>query len=153
MQNYCFNFDIGNGNINSFLIGSKPIFESIEKIINIIGKSLDIGSNFSYKLLELENNSISYHGDLEILYPIQNGFGTKISKETIDAWFSKALSIILNNTDPEIIFEDLGKLGRELELQNNIIFVKINEAILKKHLEELEKLSIFLLVKLSFYEK
>ncbi len=153
MLNYQLDFDIEDGNINTFLIGSKQLFESVDKIIDLISKSLDLTYSFDHKLIELENNKISYKLNLDITYPLQNGFGLKLEKDQINSWFTKSLKIILNDTANTKVVNNLNQLAKDINIDQNFIYVEIPLNIFTKTLEDLKNLSILLFIKLTFIEK
>ncbi|MGL1892767.1 MAG: hypothetical protein OCD02_14140 [Spirochaetaceae bacterium] len=153
MLSYQFDFDIEEGNINTFLIGSKKLFGQIQNIGTLLGNSIDIGIDMEYKLIELDNSIISYNLTFSIKYPVQKLLGANLGRWQIEAWINRGLDLILNRVEIEQCFSSIDMLATEIELDKNIVYVKIPENILEIALEDFEKLSILLFRKLTFKEK
>lgn len=152
MFSYQLDFEINEGNINTFLIGSKNLFEKINILEQLLADSIDVGIGIEHKLIELENKKISYQLDIEIKYPKQNALGINISKEQIDRWFNQGLKLILENRSIDECIRSINILANDIELNLYLLYVKIPDNKFKKSLDDLEKLSILLFNKLAFFE-
>lgn len=153
MLSFQLDFEIYDGHINTFLIGSKSLFEKIEIIVQLLAKSIDVEVEITHKLIELESSDISYKLMIDIKYPVQLVFGSNITGTQIDEWFRQGLSLILNKKNEEDSIHSLSLLAKETGLELYFIYVAIPENILKELLGDFEKLSILLFKKLVFLEK
>ncbi len=152
MFSYQLDFEINEGNINTFLIGSKNLFEKINVLEQLLANSIDVKIDIEHKLIELENRKISYQVDIDINYPTQHVLGINISKEQIDRWFNQGLKLILENRSIDECLKSINILANDIELNLYLLYVKIPDNSLKKSLDDLEKLSILLFNKLVFFE-
>lgn len=153
MISFQLNFDINEGHINTFLIGSKSLFDKMEAIAQLIAQSIDVEIEFNYKLIELESRNISYEVIIDIRYPIQQVFGHNITKDQIDNWFRYGLTLLLDKRSREEEHKSLSELANKTGLDLYFIYVEIPEKTLLKLLDDFGKLSILLFNKLVFMEK
>ncbi|QEN04715.1 hypothetical protein EW093_08340 [Thiospirochaeta perfilievii] len=152
MFSYQLDFKINEGNMNSFLIGTKTLFEKIYQLAKMLGSVIDVEILIEHKLIEIESSKISYQLDIDIKYPIQNALGSNINKHQIDDWISKGFQILLSYNSVDECISSLNSLVEKLKLYNYLLYVKIPEKKLKRSLEDMEKLSILLFNDLVFYE-
>ena len=153
MLTFQLRFEIDEGNINTFLIGSKSLFENIESIVKLLGQSIDVETILSYKLIELESDTITYLLALHIEYPMQMVFGHNISNEQIDTWFKKGLDLLIHNKTDSNANNGLSDLANEIGIDQYFIYIQIPADFLIKLLDDFEKLSILLFNKLVLFEK
>lgn len=153
MLTFQLNFDIDEGYLNTFLIGSRSLFEKIEAIVKLFAQSIDVEVELTYKLIELENSNISYLLKIDIKYPLQMVFGNNINKDQIDAWFQNGLSLLLDKKEQKDEHNSLSELAHKTEVDLYFIYVEIPENILTKLLDDFEKLSILLFKRLVFFVK
>jgi hypothetical protein len=152
MFSYQLDFEVNEGNINTFLIGSKNLFEKINVLEHLLANSIDVEIEIEHKLIELENKKISYQVDVDIKYPQQHVLGVNIDKNQIDQWFNQGLKLILENRSLEECIRSIDILAEDIKLNLYLLYIKIPDNILKKSLDDLEKLSILLFNKLVFFE-
>lgn len=152
MLSFKLDFEIDEGHINTFLIGSKSLFEKIDAIALLIAGSIDVEIDVKYKLVELESTHILYNLLVDLSYPIQPVFGYNISKEQIDDWFRHGLTLLLNKRDREESIYSFSTFAKKTGLDLYFIYVEIPENILMKLLDDFEKMSILLFKKLVFLE-
>lgn len=153
MLNYQFDFYITEGEMNTFLVGSKGLFEKVKIYETLLSNAIDVNVQITYKLIELEHHKISYNINAYIEYPIQMLLGEPLLKRQIDRWFINGWKLLFSDNLIEDVPKSLDMLAEELELTNNFIYVKISEKKVIKALEDLKKMSILLFNKLDFYEK
>lgn len=152
MLRYQLDFEINEGNINTFLIGSKILFEKIYYIEDLFANSIGVNINLEHKLVELENKKISYNIGLKTEDSLQKVFGENITDEQIEEWFSQGLKLIFDENSVDETFNNIIFLAKKLKLDHYFLYVEISSNILKKSLTELENLSILLFNKLAFFE-
>ena len=153
MLNYQFDFYITEGEMNTFLVGSKELFEKVKVYESLLSRAIDVEIEITYKLIELEHHKISYNIEFFIRYPDQMLLGEPLLRSQIDHWFSHGWELLFSNIPICDIPTSLDILAEELELTNNFIYVKISEEKVIKSLEDLKKISILLFNKLDFFEK
>jgi hypothetical protein len=152
MISFKLDFDIYEGHVNTFLIGSKSLFEQIDCIITLISHSIDVDADVTYKLVELETGNISYLLNVDVQYPIQPVFGHNLTKEQIDNWYRELLLLFLGDRDKEKSINSIPVIAGQTGLDLYFIYVEIPKDNLVKLLDDFEKLSILLFRNLSLCE-
>ncbi len=152
MLNYRLDFFIERGSMNTFLIGSKDLFEKIKHYETLLAKAIDIEIQINYKMVELENHKISYIFQLDILYPLQRLLGGSLSKDQIDGWFKNNSQLLFNDFSSLEIENSLKESAKKIIIDQNFIYEEIPLKKIKNSLEDLKKLSILLFKKLEFFE-
>ena len=152
MIKFQFDFEINEGSINSFLIGSKKLFEKFYILEELLANSIDIKIGLNHKLIELEGNKISYLLDIEIIYPLQNVLGNNLTKEQVDKWLVDGFKILMTEKDILTAIKKIHELALHLSFTTYFLYVKIPDNYLKKCLEDIENLSILLFNNLVFFE-
>ncbi len=153
MIRYQLDFQISEGNINTFFIGSKKLFEQFEYFVKLLAKSIDIDIKVKHKLIELESNQISYELELDIEHPVQRVLGNDLDSEQINGWITKGIELLFKKNSTENFLFDIDKLATELSLNNYILYKKLSVNIIEKYLDDLENLSILLFNRLVFIRK
>ncbi len=152
MLNYQLDFYIEKGSMNTFLIGSKDLFDKITTFETLLAKTIDIEIKVGYKMVELENHKISYILQLDILYPLQRLLGGNLSREQVDNWFKDNWQLLFCNFTADEIASKLKNSSKRIIQDQNFIYKEIPIKKIMNSLEDLKKLSILLFKKLEFFE-
>ena len=152
MLKFRLDFFINEGEMNTFLVGSKSLFEKVKLYENLLSKSINVEISVEYKMIELEHKRISYDVVVEIEYPLQMLLGVSLTKEQIDSWFSFGCSLLFASERAEVIVEKLSSFANEIGLNKNLLYVDLPVKKIENSLEDLKKLSILLFRKLEFRE-
>lgn len=153
MVSYQLDFYIEDGCMNTFLIGSKDLFEKVKAIIQLLSEAIDIKTNAVYKMVELENRKISYSLSLNISYPSQMLLGSALQRDQIDSWFNKGMALFLSGNSTEEVKNSLNNIALDIKLNSSFVYVDIPEKKIEICLEDLKKLSILLFKKLDYFLK
>ncbi|MBN1682504.1 hypothetical protein JW865_03005 [Candidatus Bathyarchaeota archaeon] len=153
MLNCQIEFEINQGQINRFLIGSKSFFSLIEKIVDSLALSINVEVEIKSSLAELESKKIIYNLEFYINYPIQRNLGVNIDNRDIETWFFTGLSLFFESDSTNILIYELDNLAEKLKISSTILYIKISEKKMKNLLDDLKNLSILLFNKLVFSRK
>lgn len=150
---YQLKYEIEEGQMNRFLIGSRTLFDLLESYITVLLKTVDVKAKTKHKLVELESRRITYQLELEIEYTKQYLLGTHPDNSKIDSWIESGLNTLFSDFTPENSIKMLKESVDSLKLNQSILYVELPEKYLLNLLEDLQKLSILLFNKLVFFEK
>lgn len=153
MLKYQLDFYIDEGNMNTFLIGTKDLFEKIKNLVSNLSCTIDVEADVTYKMSELENGRISYDLNIDIDYPSQMLLGDSFSREQIDSWFIYGCSLLWGQNEDKDVGRSLNETADLLELRSNFVFTDFPLKKIKISLEDFKKLSILLFKKLDCFMK